>query len=96
MFDLPENIMVDPKNIKTKHEKGTVEDCEEIQEMYLYVEKIIESSDDNNEDDKWMKKTLSSHKSLIENRKDWEMCQKTVRRRMLIAMWHNNNILKKS
>jgi len=94
MFNLPSDRMIEPDEIVTAHEKGTIEDCQEIQNIYYVVEKIIDELDEKNNNDNFLKLTLSSHKKLIEERKDWDMCQKTVRRRRIIAMWHNTQMLK--
>jgi N-glycosylase/DNA lyase len=95
MFDLPESKMITPDEVKTSHEVGTVEDCQEIQDMYKLTEKLIDEGEDNI-NDKMMKSTLHSHRLMIEARTDWDMCQKTVRRRRIISMWHNTQVFKKN
>lgn len=95
MFDLPEDRMIQPDDVLTRHEKGTVEDCEEIDYMYHCIAELVDACDESILHDKFLKETLNAHRNMIENRSDWDMCQKTVRRRRIIAMWHNTQILKK-
>jgi len=96
MFDLPEGKLIEPDAVKTKYKVGDVEDCEEIQYMYLCIAELIDASDESDVRDTWMKTTLKAHREMIESRNDWDMCQKTVRRRRVISMWHNTQVLKEN
>jgi len=95
MFDFP-NRMISPEEVITIYEVGTEEECDEIENMYNYVSKLIESSDDSDDEYKWMKITFNAHKNLIESRTDWTKCQKTVRRKRIISMMHNTMFKKSS
>jgi hypothetical protein len=80
MFEFP-NRMIEPDEITGE--------CDDIEVLYLDIIKNIEKSDDQ-----WMQMTLKSHKEMVEDRTDWDKCQKNVRRKRIIAMWHNTKILK--
>lgn len=86
MFQFPDDRMIEPDELG--------EECEEIEKMYNEVAQKIEISDDANFHNKWLKQTLKAHIEMIENRTDWTVCQKSVRRKRVIAMWHNTEILK--
>ena len=95
MFNLPDR-MIEPDEVKTGREPGTIEDCEKIDEMFRQTVELIKAGNDDNFHDKWIKATLEAHNRMIEDRTDWDMCQKTVRRRRIISMWHNTQIVKKN
>ena len=54
----------------------------DVLKWYLYVaERIKEGSNTG------LKKLLEDHNTLIEQRTEWKTCQKTGRRRRIIAFW---------
>ena len=91
MFNLPEGEMISPDDIKGGYEKEE-EECEYIEKVYNEVTELIESLD-NSINNMFLKMTLGGHLKCIESRDDWTMCQKTARRKRIIAAWHNNKVI---
>lgn len=55
---------------------------EEVYKWFLYASsKIKEGTNEG------LKKILIDHEELIEKRTDWKNCQKTARRKRIIAFW---------
>ena len=72
------------KDTMINHREITEEDCDIVEEKYF--KDVIEIKDS---DDQMMKVTLVGHIKMIEERADFTKCQKTARRKIIIAMWHN-------
>lgn len=58
--------------------------CEEIETEYLKVAELIASSDNQ-----FLQDYLDSHRKCIEDRGDFNICQKGSRRKLVISMWEN-------
>jgi len=66
-------------------------DCDIVEELYEEASIVIENFNDS-----FLNMTLKAHKELIESRTDWEKCEKTVRRKRIIAMLHNTIVKEKN
>jgi len=86
MFDEKEMIGYDALDVS--EEECDEEHWDKIKKMYLAVIDEVENSSDE-----MMKMTINAHKSMIEDRSDFDDCQKTVRRKRIIIMWHNTKVM---
>ena len=62
--------------------KNNADDLQKVKDLFQQASEYIEESDHT-----FLKETLAAHNKCIEARNDWDECQKSARRKLIINYW---------